>query len=211
MDDRIELFKKETSFQGEMLELIVATVDKPILYESGKIHHGFRFLNPGAKHFCILKAARAISGLNAAIALLEKGFIQEIAIIIRSIIECTSHIDYVLAGLENGQLKPPQMKFVNAYFEDFRRNDVGDFKRPHLKQKDVHKVVGGNLDELIKHVEGGEEFAGVDSSKLMSNIYLTYSNYVHSRYPEVMDLFGESPERFHLEGIRNTAMDYQNI
>jgi hypothetical protein len=45
----------------------------------------------------------------------------------------------------------------------------------------------------------------------MSETYLTYSNYVHSRYPEVMDLYGGHPQHFHLAGMRGTPKDVENL
>ena len=46
---------------------------------------------------------------------------------------------------------------------------------------------------------------------MYSNIYLTYSNYVHAKYPEVMDLYGGVPGRFHLDGMRGTSKDDENL
>ncbi len=211
MQDYIERFLKVTRLQGEVIKLFVASVEPPIFYHSGKVHYGFRFAKPGAKHFCLLKAVRAVSGLNAAIALLDKGFTQELHVIIRTIVECTSQIDYIIAGFDNDNLKPPQKKFVDTYFSDFHRNNVDDFQRPRLRQGKVHETVGRSMREQLKGIKGGEKFSEVDASKLMSNVYLTYSNYVHSRYPEVMDMFGGMPVHFHLEGMRDTPKDAENI
>ena len=152
-----------------------------------------------------------MSGINACIALAPGGFSQEIAVITRSIVECTTHIDYVLAGLSKEGLEKPQADYVAFFFSDFQRNNVSDFRRPKLRQAEVHKTVGSETDQLVRQSDVAGKFAGVDSAKLMSNIYLTYSNYVHSRYPEVMDLYGGEPLRFHLCGMPNTPKDADNL
>jgi hypothetical protein len=70
----------------------------PLRYHSGQRHHGFRYGKPDVRHFCLLKAVRAVSALNAAIELARCGYVQEIAVLIRTVIESTTHIEFVLSG-----------------------------------------------------------------------------------------------------------------
>ena len=42
-------------------------------------------------------------------------------------------------------------------------------------------------------------------------MYLTFSNYVHGKYPETMDLFGGTPRHFHLRGMGGTPKDAENL
>lgn len=195
-----------------VVEEFVSSVSPPIFYESGAAHQGFRFLNPTAKHFCILKAVRAISGLNAGLILAKYGFNQELCVVIRTIIECNSQIAFILTGMsDQHELTLKQEKLLAEFFDDFRRNQVSNFKGPHLKQQELHQVVGRAMDESLKTLEGGEKFSEIVTETLLSNTYLTFSNYVHSRYPEIMDLYGGIPERFHLRGMQGTPKDYESI
>jgi len=61
----------------EPLERLVAACAAlllpPIFYHSGQEHYGYRYGKPGVRHFCLLKAVRAISALNAMIALARGG------------------------------------------------------------------------------------------------------------------------------------------
>lgn len=211
MQRRIELLKAESSVLGEVVAIFAASLRDPHYYRSAGSHRGFRYLSPTPKHFCLIKAVRAVSGINAAIALLEKCFVQEICVLMRTIVECTSQVDYILAGLDKGILQSPQKEVVEAYFSDFKRDQVSDFKRLRLRQGDVHKAVGSHLDNTIKSVEGGDQFADVDTSMLMSNVYLTFCNYVHARYPEVMDMYGGTPGRFHVDGMLGTPKDLECV
>jgi hypothetical protein len=64
-------------------------------------HHGFRYATPGAEHFCLLKAVRVVSALNAALELARCGYAQEIGVLMRTLVECTTHIEYVLSARDD--------------------------------------------------------------------------------------------------------------
>ena len=51
----------------------------------------------------------------------------------------------------------------------------------------------------------------VPAAKLYSNVYRIYSNYVHAKYPEIMDLYGGRPGRFYLKGMSWTPKDAENL
>lgn len=40
---------------------------------------------------------------------------------------------------------------------------------------------------------------------------MTFSNYVHAKYPEVMDMFGGEPSQFHVGGMDSSRKDRENI
>ena len=42
-------------------------------------------------------------------------------------------------------------------------------------------------------------------------MYLSFSNYVHGKYPETMDLYGGRPAQFHLCGMSGTPKDTENL
>lgn len=208
---RLQKIAAEIETQERVTMLLADSLDRPIHYHSGKIAYGFRYTKPGWRHFCLLKAVRAVSGLNACVRLCSGGYTQEIAVLIRTIAECTTHIDYIVAGLKGEDLAAAQQEYVDAYFADFKRDSVDDFGRPHVPQGKVHKVVGAHTDQMVQQLNSEGIFGKVDSAKLLSNVYLTHSNYVHSRYPEVMDLFGGEPPRFHLRGMAGTPKDIENL
>jgi hypothetical protein len=116
-----------------------------------------------------------------------------------------------LVGYHDGLLDERQRKYVAEYFADYKRNRPSDFLKPRVRQSDVHKTVGSNLDELVNKSERASEFRNVDAATLLSSTYLSFSNYVHSRYPEVMDLYGGDPMHFHLRGMSNTPKDAENL
>ena len=208
---RVKKVVAELKLQEEVVGKIAGSLSPPLQYHSGISHHGFRYAKPDWRNFCLLKAVRAVSGLNACVRLFGGGFSQEIAVIIRTIIECTTHIEFILSGLKGDQLGSEQAKYIDKFFSDFKRNEVADFEKPRIRQGDVHKAVGARTDELARSIDRSGSFENVESATLMSNVYLTYSNYVHCRYPEIMDLFGGVPGKFHLCGMRDIPKDEENL
>lgn len=171
----------------------------------------FRYLNPDARHFCLLKGVRAVSALNATIELARKGYTQEIFVLVRTIVECTSHIEYVIgASLSEGKLSQDIKKFVDAYFGDVQRDSIEGFRHTKTPQIKVHESVGTVIDNIV-HETNNKEFEGIKSERLMSRLYLAFSAYVHARYPEVMDLYGGRDWRFHTEGMLGTPRDAGNV
>jgi hypothetical protein len=211
MERVLAQIQSEIQLQEKFLLLFAALLDQPLFYHSGQFHRGFRFSNPGPKHFCLLKAIRCVSGLNAALVLVRNGYPQELAVLIRTIVECTSYIELILHSLRDGQPGPKEQKFLDDFFADFLRNETSDFKKPGVRQEDVHKSIDRHVDAIIGKSEFSDRYKDVSLKALLSNVYLTYSNYVHSRYPEIMDLYGGEPAKFHLHGMKGTPKDHENI
>jgi hypothetical protein len=193
-----------------VLKVVENSVPAPLYYDSGMAHWGFRYGKPGVQHFCLLKALRSVSAFNASIVLARAGFVQEIAVLMRTVVEFTSQIKFVLDGCELGKSPSEQAEqHVQAFFLDYARNSAADFKRPTLRQGQVHQVIGDSLDKFVKASDSA--LSDFDAKKKYSNVYLTLSNYVHGRYPEAMDMFGGIPPRFHVRGMSGTPKDNENL
>ena len=189
------------------VHFLAARLERPYLFR-GSNERGFRYETPDYCHFCLLRSSRMVSALNASIGLAKDGYVQEIAVLLRTIIEYSSQVDYVLLHRANDGVPTGRAAtFVSSFFEDSRRTGgEASKKRMKLNQKDVHDAVGKNLDEFNSEIAKGKK-----ASELMSNVYIAFSNYVHGRYPETMDLYGGRPGRFHLRGMRGTPKDSENI
>ncbi|WP_441227896.1 hypothetical protein AB7813_03705 [Tardiphaga sp. 20_F10_N6_6] len=165
----------------------------------------FRYSNPGLAHFCILRSARVVSALYASICLAKGGFSQEINVLMRSVLEFCSQIDFVLLNLkDNKDPTSAALKFIDDYFADDWNTRALSARPTNLKQKDVHQSLGRRLDEFI-------EEASKPTAELMSKSYMAFSNYVHGRHVESMDLYGGTPGRFHLFGMSGTKKDDETI
>jgi hypothetical protein len=205
-DSEIERLRNRVEPLERFVHLFSAQFGLPHLFASVD-ERGFRFRNPDYRHFCLLRACRIVSALNASIELARSGHVQEIGVILRTVIEYSSQVEYVLINRnEQGEVTGKAAAFVASFFDDNRRTGQHvDRKRFKLNQKDVHDAIGANLDEFNSTARART------TSDLMSHMYIVFSNYVHGRYPETMDLYGGMPGRFHLNGMKNTPKDNENI
>jgi hypothetical protein len=161
-------------------------------------------MRPELLLFCILKGVRALSALNAAINLAQLGYVHEVATIIRVLIESTTQIDFVLSErATDGTLSPKAAKFIAEYFSDYQRN-AATAQKIKLTSREVHDVVGAALDSSGIH-------GRAPAAEILTDVYRTFSNYVHGRYPEIMDMYGGDPPRFHTAGMLGTPKDEEGL
>jgi hypothetical protein len=187
---------------AHLVHAFANTLEAPVFDESKK---GYFYREAGIKHFCLLKAVRIVSGLHASVGLARMGFTQEVAVVIRTVIECSSQIQFVLVGIQNGSISPEATQLIFDYFQDTERRTV-PAKGAQIRQKKLHDVIGADLDVFKEATEDPRS-----TTVMLSDIYFRFSYYVHARYPETMDLYGGRPGQFHLNGMAGTPKDIENI
>ena len=172
---------------------------------------GFRYADPDFRHFCLLRACRTVSALNAAIELARCGYTQEIGVLHRVVQESTSQIKAVMVQItEDGHLSGKLDVFIAEFFHDTQR---GESVRPSspakLSQKYVNELIGSRLDKFNSLAPNDPDWKSAADRHW--HIDWVFSNYVHGKYPESMDMYGGAPGRFHLSGMRGTPKDAENI
>jgi hypothetical protein len=210
-ENEIDQLRERIFPLARFLHALAGKLESPALIKRPE-YRGFRFKNPGLVHFCLLRGVRIVSALNAAIELTRCGFTQEIVVLLRTVSEYSSQADFMLASRdEDGNLNGDASAFLLDYFADQHRGtSEHNTKRKKLVQKKVHQKVAGRLDSFDDSTPD-EKAKRKPTDKLLSDVYLNFSNYVHGRYPESMDLYGGTPGRFHLTGMRRTPKDGENI
>jgi hypothetical protein len=208
----IEIALQDFEAQLEPLErfirLFTASLGGPTLRKTDG-ERGFRYEAPDVRHFCLLKAVRALSAFYAAIELARKGYTQEIAVLMRTMIECTTHIEFVLEIDDSEEHQSAVRKYVTDFFADDRRSPAAEIRKAQIPQGKVHATLGRSLDKIAEDL--GEMDGRTPAARLYSNIYRVTSNYVHAKYPECMDLYGGRPGQFHLHGMNGTAKEGENL
>lgn len=209
-EHRLQELKVRVAPMERLVMAFANSLSAPIFYHSGKKHYGYRYGKPDVRNFCLLKSVRVVSSLHAMIALARGGFAQEVGVLVRILVECTTHIEFVIHALDENQVLAAEVdKYVRDFFADFARNSSADFKRAQVRQSVVHQRLGATLDSIAQEIDRTEH--RVPAERMYSNVYLTYSNYVHAKYPEIMDLYGGTPGEFHLDGMRGTSKDEENF
>jgi hypothetical protein len=205
-DTLLEQLQSHLEPLERFVSLFAMSLGEPQLLQKNQ-ERGFRYETPDVRHFCLLKAVRVVSALNASLVLARAGYVQEILTLMRTIAEFTTHIDYVLDPPSSEKHKMDVENYIEAFFADCWRDPALGIKRAQVPQGAVHEAIGATLDKLAQQYGDGED--RVPAMKLLSNVYRAYSNVVHGKYPEIMDLFGGRPGRFHLRGMGSTPKEVE--
>jgi hypothetical protein len=208
----IDMALQELQAQVSLLERVVlmfanSLLEPSLCYFNGD--RGFRYEAPDVRHFCLLKAVRVVSALNASIELARGGYTQEIGTLMRTVAEFTTHIEFVLDPSDSEKHRCEVENYVQAFFADSRRDPAARIKRAQVRQGLVHESLGRSLDGIAERERDSE--GRIPAEMLYADVYRTYSNYVHGKYPEIMDLYGGRPGRFHLRGMGGTPKDGENF
>lgn len=161
---------------------------------------GFRYAKPDVRHFVFISTIRCLSLINSMKILTASGFQSESMILSRSVTETISKVDYVIGGLSGGKIDKKSEHFLADFFSDAVR-DVEKRKRHQpIPQKDINRRKSEKF-ERDKHIlrlagiDVRDSLENVDAGDFVSSLFNLQSNYVHGRYPEMMDLFGEFSAR----------------
>jgi hypothetical protein len=71
VEDELNVLQEQSEPLERLIRLFAASLDPPVLqtYPGGG---GFRYGSPDRRHFCLLKAARALSDFNACVELARR-------------------------------------------------------------------------------------------------------------------------------------------
>ena len=208
MNAALQSLQEELEPLERLLQLFSASLDQPKLVATGD-GRSYRYEHPNIRHFCLLKAAVALTTLNAAIELARLGYIFQVNALIRVVVECTTHLEFVVDLSRDAEHVERVEKYIKAYFADYDRDPSVPFQKPPIKQGTVNATIGKTLDEIaaqFEEPEGRKPAAGAYFS-----VYRAFSNFIHARYPESIDLYGNRPGYFHTHGMSGTRKDEEMI
>ena len=198
----IDIYKKSIGHLKNVVSAFEKELEKP---ES--IHGAFAYKSPTIKHVCFLKAIRIVSGLNALLVLLQAGYVTEMGVLIRTIGDCINDIYFLLEHFPD---KTPE---VEKYISDFFNEDIDEAGIAQNQEKKIHrtkarKIYASRARLLSEHINFSVR------RDMVYKIYSAYSGYVHSAYPNIMELYGGTPPyNFHMQGMKETPRigDWETI
>lgn len=172
-----------------------------------------RYEKKNIKTICLIKTARIISSLNSILILFEKGFFLEIGVIIRTIKEAISEVQFLLEIGIDVPLLPSQQKYLDNFFKE----EFNDFSNPiesakidnRVPSKKIRASVTRSLENLKKTFKEGEVPEEVESllknpaefQKLQEVLLNTFSGYLHYSYSQSMEMVVGNPLEFKLRGF----------
>lgn len=158
----------------------------------------FRYVEKTIHQALVQKLARLVSGLHAAQLLWSKGFVQEQASLQRILDEIAEDISFLSISVINNDSTELHKIYLTAFFqEEFDPNDlaVSSKERPMVPRKKVRAYI----DHLASGPKGSSK--NLDAARTVSK---TFSGYVHAASPQIMDMYGGNPPRFHVQGLLGT-------
>lgn len=158
----------------------------------------YRYVERSIQQAIILKLARVVSGLRAALLLLENGYVQEQAAMQRLIDELQEDVMFLVYALTVDKLTPLHQRFLDAFFEEEFDDDdplASKQRRPMIPRRKIRAYLANIETPGINPSEASE--VGRTISKV-------YSGYVHAAASHVMEMYGGEPPKFHLAGMLGT-------
>lgn len=164
----------------------------------------FRYVEKSLHQALVQKLARLLSSLHAARLLMEHGFVQEQASLQRMLDEMQEDITFLSFSVIFNDTTPLHQAYLDAFFEeefDAESALASTQKRPMIPRKKIHAY--------IARIKGAamDPSRGVEVARTVSK---AYSGYVHAASPQIMDMYGGNPPRFHVNGMRGTERHHEH-
>lgn len=159
----------------------------------------FRYKEETVEQVLIQKLARSISGLHAVDVLLVHGFVQEQAVLCRTLDEIHEDITFLAASVTNDTLTKRHKEYLsNFYAEEFSdpNNTLARSAKPNMVPR---KEIRAYVNRILSPNQNPSRAS--DIGHIISSVY---SGYVHASSPQIMDMYIGNPPRFHLSGMLNT-------
>lgn len=167
-----------------------------------KTPHGnswvFRYKEKSIHQAMIQKLARQVSGLHAARLLCEKGLLQEHAAVQRILDELHQDTCFLAYAVINRDITPLHQAYLEAFYKEELDPTTGDglLDRPTVSRKKIRAYLSRLASEK-------------DPSSAVTRdhtIYSAHSGFIHGASPQIMEMVGGDPPRFHLHGMAGTRI-----
>jgi len=157
----------------------------------------FRYKEKTILQAMIQKLARVVSGLHATRLLCEHGLLQEQGALQRTLDEFHEDISFLVFAVINNELTPLHKKYLDAFYKEQFDPKTGKalFDREMVPRKKIHAYLA-RVEQQPKDPSS--------AVTLYRTIHKSYSGYIHGASPQIMDMFGGNPPRFHIHGMAGT-------
>ena len=161
----------------------------------------FRYAERTVHQALVQKLARLVSGLRAARVLLKSGFFQEQAALQRMLDEFREDLIFLSLGVVRGESTDLHRQYLDAFYEEeFDDEDPlkATQRRPMVSRQRIRAYIA-NID--------GAELDRSTATELLRTLNKAYSGYVHGASPQIMEMYGGNPARFHTAGMLGTSLE----
>jgi hypothetical protein len=194
-----QLFHRTITILSNAFQRLEPQVPAPQLVPHGD-GHVFRFVEKTLTQALLLKLARVITGLKALDILLANGLLQEMASICRMLDEIGEDIAFLAAALTNDEVTELHERYLRGFWaEEFTdpSNTLARHEKPDAPRR---SKVQAYVQRVLNPSENPSQMSDVNQA-----VSSTYSGFVHASAPQVLDLYGGDPPRFHIGGMLGTT------
>lgn len=152
----------------------------------------------------VQKLARLPTGLRAAKLLLEAGLFQEQAALQRLIDEIGEDIVFLSIPLMYGGAQALHTEYLQAFFAEEFDPATGlptAQDRPMVRRKKIRAFIAQSP------IATPDPSGHIGVTRTLSK---AYSGYVHAASPQIMDMYGGNPPRFHTQGMSGTPREAEH-
>ena len=157
-----------------------------------------RYVEKAPHQAMIQKLARYVSGLQAMEWLNFRGWVQEQAVIQRTLDDLGEDVAYIVLGLQVGMNKTHR-QFLDRFWQEEFEEGVSPIDSTATRYN-VSRTAIRNW--LIKQHGVANDGPEAKSRKLIQQVY---SGYVHGASPHIMEMCGGDPPRFCVSGLKGTS------
>jgi hypothetical protein len=159
----------------------------------------FRFKEKDIYQAMIQKLARVQSSVRAARLLLSNGFVQEQAILQRTIDETNEDIMFLVYAVTNDTITDLHKRFLEAFWEE----EIDESGTVMASKQNRPMIPRKKIQAYLANIEG-VDLNSVTSQDAARTISKAYSGFVHGASPHIMDMYGGNPPHFHTNGMLGT-------
>jgi hypothetical protein len=158
----------------------------------------YRFVEQNIEQFVLQKLARIVTGLRSAHLLIDRGFLQEAAILQRSVDEAQEDTLFIVYAKITGEWTPHHKKYLENFWLDDPMSKTA-VVRPHIRDY-ISSIETKATKQEPKEV-----------LKPIRTIYSVYSGYAHAASVHVMELLDGNPPKWQLRGSPGSPFQKDQI
>ena len=158
----------------------------------------FRYKEKTLEQALVQKLARVVTGLHSARILLNNGFLQEQIAIHRMLDELQQDISFLSDARFLGEVTELHQRYLEAFYEE-------EFDIPENPMASTQRRLSIPRKKIHAYLAKKEAEVGVSnpsrSAELTRTLSKAYSGFVHAASPQIMNMYGGFPPRFHISGM----------
>lgn len=189
-----QLYLQTLEIMSQAFDVLSGNVGNPQQQPMGS-GYVYRYKEKSIYQAIVQKLARLITGLQALSVLNKAGFLQEQAVLQRTLDEFEEDIAFLCFGLIFNDLTDLHKEYLAAFYEeefDHPESAIrSSQKRPMISRKRIRAFVS-------KDRGGG--YNQSSTIEVLRTIHKGYSGFVHGASPQLMELYFGDPPRFQLFG-----------